>query len=362
MKNKLLLLSVIFASLAGGYWWLQAGHPTDPLTAVPQSQAQTGVHALGRLEPLGTVICLATPSGNEGACVAKLEVAEGDDVTAGQLLAVLDTYDRRNCALTEAQANAAAARAKLAQTEAGSKKGEILAAIAFQQMSIEQLKVAKRDFDRAQALFDKKALSLEEFEMRKWAHDKANREMQRAEGLLDSAQEVRTIDVESQRKMVAVADAVVATAEANLEATRVRSPITGRVLRLHARAGEKPGEKGLLELGAVQRMQAVAEIYEGDINRVALGQSAKIQIETSGQLFHGTVAEIGHLVARKAVLTNDPVSDTDARVVEVRIDIAVADIPAVCRMSNARVQITLDPKTNDPELAMKLRSPRGDSE
>jgi HlyD family secretion protein len=361
MKNKLLLLTVIVASIAGGYWW-RSEHASAPLPDLSPAKMPTGVHALGRLEPLGTVIRLATPSGNEGACVAKLEVAEGDDVTAGQLLAVLDTHDRRLCALTEAEANAAAARAKLAQTEAGTKKGDIAAALAFQQMTLEQQKVTKREFERAQALFDKKALSLEEFETRKWAHERATREMHRAEGLLDASRDVREIDVEAQRRMVAVAEAAVATAAANLAATQVRSPIAGRVLRLHARPGEKPSDKGLLELGAVQRMQAVAEIYEGDIARVAVGQAAKIQVETSGQVFHGTVAEVGHLVARKMVLTNDPVSDTDARVVEVRIDIAATEIPRVSRLSNARVQVTLELESKDASLAMKLNSARGESE
>jgi hypothetical protein len=41
------------------------------------------------------------------------------------------------------------------------------------------------------------------------------------------------------------------------------------------------------------------------------------------------------------VLTNDPVSDTDARVVEVRIDLNSDQIESVTRLSNARVEITI---------------------
>jgi HlyD family secretion protein len=41
------------------------------------------------------------------------------------------------------------------------------------------------------------------------------------------------------------------------------------------------------------------------------------------------------------VLTNDPVSDTDARVVEVRIDLKSDQIESVARLSNARVEVTI---------------------
>jgi hypothetical protein len=43
------------------------------------------------------------------------------------------------------------------------------------------------------------------------------------------------------------------------------------------------------------------------------------------------VVEIGHVVARKRGLTNDPVSDADARIFEVRIDLEQADIAAVAK-------------------------------
>ena len=40
------------------------------------------------------------------------------------------------------------------------------------------------------------------------------------------------------------------------------------------------------------------------------------------------------------MLTNDPVSDTDARVVEVRVDLDAAHLERVARLSNARVEIS----------------------
>ena len=68
---------------------------------------------------------------------------------------------------------------------------------------------------------------------------------------------------------------------------------------------------------------------------------ATIRIDSSGHQIDGTVIEIGNLVSRKVVLTNDPVSDTDARVVEVRIDLNLDQIESVARLSNARVEVTI---------------------
>jgi HlyD family secretion protein len=306
------------------------------------TQPRKIVSAMGRLEPESTVLRLAPASGNEGACVYRLMVQKGDDVQAGHVLAVMDTFDRRNCAVLEAEANASAARAKLAQIEAGSKKGDLAAAEAANASAKAQLRVAKRDLDRVGSLRSTNAISEEEVDMRRWSYDRAIQELARTEGVLESLREIRLTDVEAQKAMIAVSVANLQSAKANLEATQLRSPIDGRVLEIYARAGERPSDRGVLEIGSVQKMQAIAEVYEGDVGLVKTGQKAFVHLETCDREFTGTVVEIGHMIARKVVLTNDPVSDTDARVLEVRIAIDPEHIPSVARMSNARIQVRLE--------------------
>ena len=154
--------------------------------------------------------------------------------------------------------------------------------------------------------------------------------------------EVREIDVNLERSNVKVAEARLASAEANLSAANVLAPASGTVLRIHTRPGEKPQETGLLEIGDIDHMQVVAEVYEGDVSKLRSGMSVSFRVESLSEILHGTVAEIGTVVSRKVVLTNDPVSDTDARVVEVRIDIDPNDINSVRRLSNARVGVDFD--------------------
>ena len=89
-------------------------------------------------------------------------------------------------------------------------------------------------------------------------------------------------------------------------------------------------------------MYAVAEVYEADVARVRNGQLAHARLSGSSLVVRGTVEEIGLIVARKDVLNNDPVSDTDARVVEVRVRLDDVDGGRVAGFSNARCEITFE--------------------
>lgn len=96
----------------------------EPSTSEPAISAVTG---LARLEPKGEVIHLSAPSSLAGARVAHLLVKEGDKVLAGQVVALLDTYEPRYTALNQAKQQVKVAQARLAKVKAGAQAGEIAA-------------------------------------------------------------------------------------------------------------------------------------------------------------------------------------------------------------------------------------------
>jgi HlyD family secretion protein len=108
----------------------------------------------------------------------------------------------------------------------------------------------------------------------------------------------------------------------------------------------------VLELGDVREMQAVAEVFEADVSLLREGLSAEVVVDGSGDRLTGRVVEIGHLVARKVVLTNDPVSDTDARVVEVRVSLDAESSARVARLSNARVEVKISLADPAPTVSL----------
>ena len=307
------------------------------------------VYALGRLEPRGTVLRISAPSGNEGSRIERLLVEEGQDVQAGELLAILDVAVRRESAVRESEARLHSAEAKLNQIRAGAKAGDISAQVALVDKMEAEIQMARKELERARQLIAQKVMTAENLEQKELSFERAKLESQRARATLESLREVRDVDVQLQEREVAAAAAVLDRAREELEAAKVRSPITGRILKIHTRPGERVGDRGILQLGDVAHMQAVAEVFEGDVHGLRIGQPALVRLSSDGREKTGTIEQIGLMVARKDVLSNDPVSDTDARVLEVRIAISPAEIPQIERLSNARVEVLIE-LTGDEDI------------
>jgi HlyD family secretion protein len=126
---------------------------------------------------------------------------------------------------------------------------------------------------------------------------------------------------------------------ADLANTELRAPIDGQVLRIHARVGERPGDKGILEIGDSNRMQALIEVYESDIDRVRIGQPVRLISENGGFQgeLKGTIERINPQVRQREVLSTDPTGDADARIVEVRVHLDPADARRVRSLTGLKV-------------------------
>ncbi len=151
----------------------------------------------------------------------------------------------------------------------------------------------------------------------------------------------READVETAETDLNIALADLDAAKANLELAVVRAPIRAQVLEVHAYPGERVGPEGIMELGRTDRMYAVAEVYETDITAVKEGQSAEVRIPAIETPLTGTVERISLKVGRLDVIGTDPISKTDARVVEVFI--LLDDGEAVSRFTNMQVKVEIQP-------------------
>jgi HlyD family secretion protein len=139
-----------------------------------------------------------------------------------------------------------------------------------------------------------------------------------------------------------VAQADLRGAEVELERTRVRSPIDGQVIDVHARDGERVGSEGIVELGQTEHMYAIAEVYESDIGRVKLGQPAQVRSAALERPLHGTVDRIGYKVGKLDALGTDPAARTDARVVEVEVRLDEADSAIASALTQLQVEVEIE--------------------
>jgi len=168
------------------------------------------------------------------------------------------------------------------------------------------------------AVLDNHALHQAKLEQARAELDSAERGLSRSVKLY-AGRAASDVHREEAELRVRVARAQLTGARAELDLSLVRAPIAGQVLAIHARAGERPGSEGIVELGRTGEMYAVAEVYETDISRVREGQRATITSPALPEPLTGRVEKVGLQVGKMDVLDADPVAKTDARVVEVKI-------------------------------------------
>lgn len=357
-------------------------------TPLPPSTRNDRITALGRLEPGGEVFCLSPPSSaGFSSVIRRWMVKEGDRVKQSQVVAVMDTYDRLYAAGLEAEARVREAQTRLAQVQAGeAKQGDVnaqqatiqarQAQIGVKQAEINrwaaELEIAKRDYQRYESLYKSGAISLSDLDQRGLALATASetlkqaqlqleqsvRELQQSQQVRSGLVEVRPVDLQQAAAQVQVELANLQKAKADMETAAVRSPINGQVLKIYAKEGEQAGSaqssggsssqscSGIAELGRTDQMYAVAEVAEGDVGRVRVGQQATVTSTSPvnspfpGTLA-GTVEHVGLQIRKNDVLNTDPVQDTDTRVVEVKV--RLNNSQAVAKLTNLKVLVNIDP-------------------
>lgn len=375
------LTAIAIASLSiGGIAYVNLSQKSIQPVISETTPKSESVSALGRLEPDGEVIKVFAPTSGESARIERLNVQHGQQLRKGEIIAYLDNYAPRAAALREAQERVTVAEALLRQVQAGAKSGQIVAQervvdriqvelqteTAAQEATIARLEAELRNAEledrRYQYLKTEGAVSASLRDSKQLTSDTVrqqlneskaqlsrimrSRQSQIAESraTLDQIAEVRPVDVELARSQVAQAEAGVARARADLDLAVVRSPQDGQVLKIHTRAGELVGTNGIISLGQTQRMVAVAEVYELDINRVKIGQSATVVSKNNAfsETLRGKVKEVGLQISKKDVLNTDPAAQFDARVVEVKILLDEPSSRLVSGLTNLSIQVAID--------------------
>lgn len=376
------------------------------------------VAARGFLEPKGEVIQLSAPTSiqGEGTRVIKLLVKQGDKIKAGTIVAILDNENRLQAALQEAKTRVQVAQARLNQTKAGAKTGDINAQAArYQQSRAElegqittqratianleaqlqgekntqaasikriqaELQYAQTECDRYNSLYQGGVVSASQkdstclqnntvqeqlaeaqsnlqriistrTEQIKEAKANLNRtlstlqkQIEEAKATLNATAEVRSVDVSVAQSELENARAAEKKALADLDLAYIKAPTNGQILKIHTWPGETISNDGIVELGQTEQMYATAEVYETDISKVRVGQSATI---TSGGIvgeLQGKVDEVGLKIGVPNVLGTDPVANADTRVVEVKIRLSPADSQKVAELTNLEVNVMIDTK------------------
>ncbi|MCA1992069.1 MAG: biotin/lipoyl-binding protein, partial [Coleofasciculus sp. S288] len=349
---KLLVIAalILFGGIGAYTLWrsqffsTRTAQPTKNVT--PKIQTVT---ALGYLEPQGKVIKLSAPTSSGGTTrVEQLLVKQGDHVKAGQVIAILDSRDRLQAALVEAQEQVKVQQSNLAVVKAGAKRGEINAQkaeierleaqrqgdIQAQMETVARLQAelqnAQTEAQRYESLYQQGAVSASLRDSKQLTLSTAQRNLQEAQAVLrriqttrspeltsakatlDRIAEVRPVDVQAAQAQVDYAIAAVQETKAQLDLAYVRTPQDGVVLDIHTRPGELISNDGIIELGRTNQMTAVLEVYESDIGKVKIGQKTKLFADSRPDALYGKVTHSGVKVKRQNVVNSDPAGNIDA--------------------------------------------------
>lgn len=329
---------------------LEPGGGTDTPIALPAQvrealetgqvvPSRTDIVALGKILPKDDVITVAPPYGAGDARVARIEVRIGDKVAEGDTIAVLDNLAQLQSGVDSARAGLAVKDANLQQVRqtVRASKAEERAALERAQSVLEN---AQTELQRTRELFDRGIVTRAALDNAESARRQADRDVERAKatlGRFDGDDLDSQPDVIVALRNLEAARAELTAAQRDLDKAYVRAPSTGTVLDIHVRSGEKPGEQGVADIGDLEAMKVEIEVYQTEIGRVALGDEVEVIANAFDRRLAGTVTQIGLEVGRQTIIDDDPVANTDARVITVTAGLEPASSQTAARFTNLEV-------------------------
>ena len=295
-----IVLVIVGAAAAAGFVRIKgASSDVDP-SKVVTAEAGTmvkSVVATGKIEPTTKVEIKSRANG----IIEKLPVDIDSNVNAGDVLAELDK-EQLQAVLRSAEANLQAARAALAGAQAALKKNVVEA-------EGPDVEFARRNYDRAQQLFNQKLVSQSQLDDAHSAIDVAANRQRSAQSQLT----VSEANIKQAEAQVAQAKAAADQAAESLAYATIRAPIRATVLSRDVEIGSPVSS--ILNLGAnatlvmtlgdIQQVFVRGKVDEADIGRVRLNQPARIRVETfKERVFNGRVTQISPLGVEKDNVTS----------------------------------------------------------
>ncbi len=250
----------------------------------------TSVAALGQLSPSGEIRQLAAPISQFGSSprITELLVNEGDFVKKGDVLAI---FENRKKLISDLDRN-----------------NNLIKTIE------EEISLKLDQIKRYELALSKDVYSFVQLSQRK--NELLNLQKQK----INHIGEKKNIEID-------------------LFNSKLRSPIDGFILEINTRVGERPKNQGILDIGSSQKMEALIEVYESDIDRVFISQNVELSSENGGfqKKLKGKVIRISPQVKQRRVLSTDPTGDADSRIIEVLVELDQDSIDTVQNYAGMKV-------------------------
>lgn len=324
-KKKIMVLALVLVLLAGTVSIVAYFYRQQKALA----EEQNGLHLTGTVEALTVMAAFKIPGR-----IDSIMVEEGDEVTAGQELAVLDKREME-ARFLQAQGACEAAQGQLAQAEAAIPltSEQVEAKIGQARAVMDKAEVgannARQQLQRIQELYKAGAAAEQQLDQAQNAYEAAFNDFKAAQAQYDEAcsARIKTNVAQSQYDSAAghykQAQGALQEAQAYLDNTVLYAPISGYITAKMLNAGEMLNAgTPVLQISDLRHTYATVFIDESKIGLVKLGQQAEVRVDGyPDMVFQGRVvwiSDAGQFAVHKAV--NEQHSH-DIRSFEVKIDV-----------------------------------------
>ena len=252
--------------------------PVTTEKAVRRTIVQT-VTATGKIQPETEVKISPEVAGE----IIELPVTDGQNVKKGDLLVRIkpDSYkallEQQEAAISTAKATNLQQKATMVRTQ--------------------------QDLKRAEEMFAKKTISIQEYNAAQAAADVAKN------------------TYESSLHEIERAQAASSQARDQLSKTTIYSPLNGTVTLLNSKLGERLVATGqfagteVMRVADLSKMQAVIDVNENDIPNVKVSDPANVKIDAYGdRQFKGMVAQIGNTGKTTGSGTQEEVTNFEVKI------------------------------------------------
>jgi len=328
------LLIVLAAAIAGGIWWYLASRG---------AQESSQLLLYGNID-----IREADLAFNNSEHIDKLLVQEGDRVRKGQLLATLHR-ERMQAEFAAAEAQVAARKAVVARLETGSRPEEVRQAQANVAAARAKLVDAQITFERTQNVYKERAASKQALDDAEAGLNTARADLRVVEEALALAVEgPRVEDIEEARAMLKVDEAQLALALEVLKDTELYAPTDGIIRNRILESGDMATpQTPVFTLALTNPVWVRAYAPETALGKLVPGMSADVSTDSyPGKTYPGWIG----FISPTAEFTPKNVETPELRtrlVYQVRIYVCNPQDELRLGMP-ATVSIPLDPPKPEP--------------
>jgi HlyD family secretion protein len=239
-------------------------------------------------------------------------VDEGQKVAAGQVVARLEDNEIRQ-ELAGREADLAAARAALAELQAGSRVEEIAQAEAAVGRLRAESRRAGDEYLRSEQLFKREVIARRDLDLAVAARDASSAALREvSERLRQVRAGARSETRQQAQARVQGAEASASLARTRLNETTLLAPTSGIVLSKNIEAGEQvaPGTP-VVTIGRLEEVWIRGYVPEDQLPRIRLGQKSRVTVDgLKGKVFEGRL----DFIAQEAEFTPKNVQTEKERV------------------------------------------------